>query len=1252
LTNADLSHTTLTGVTSGSIVGTPVLPSGWIISNGYLIGRGANLAGANLVKSNFNGLDLTGANFSNAQLNAASFLRTILTNANFSGANLSPVAVTTVVAGLNSMSANQTSITLSSSSGFPTNASFVVTIDNENVLVQGPTNGSTVWSIIRGQFGSSAAAHGANATITLQSSGADFTGATLTNANFSNASLFRIVSAGITYSGTAPQLPSNWVLVPGGFLVGPGSNLSGQNMSGLPLQGVNLSGVYLIGTNLSNANLSNANLTNAYLTSAVLNNTVMSTSNLNGVVSGGVSGSPQLPNGTVLVLGYLVGPGANLQGANLQNASIVNVNLSNANLSNAVLDGMSIASSSMVNTNFSGASLQSSTLSSLDLSSANFSGANLNLANLSQSTLGSNTGLSGGTTLTNVNFFGANLSGCNLAVLGAANLNGLITGSIGGFPSLPGGWWQTPSYGYLVGPNANLENANLQTTNFSSPNFSNVDLRGANFYGSVLTGANISNTDLTGANFTATNVTNATFAGSTMASVNFGNADLAGVVFPANVSKLYAVNVDFCSANYGFSSATQSWSGSCSSTAFPAVLPSGWQVFNSGPSSPRTFLAGPGANLAFADLSGANLSGLSLNGVSSGYLAACPTNGSLPSGWTCSSVGTQSGFTNASGNNNDFWLLGPNVDLSNQDWSSISSPSLANASIPGADLSGSNFASTDFTNADLGTNANLFAANLSSVNLTNASFHDLSNTQSLSLPGGYQVVTRPGNLGNGPSNTVVGPSSNLSGFDLSNWNLSGLDMTNVNVSGTNVSNANVTNTILNRPATAGSINAYTLNWGKSSGSLYATGPTTFMCPQGYVVSQLALGTTDGENATENFVFNCAPVTSTGLLGNSNSFIPENALYNNSNTNNGTINSNCGNGGAAFGLQATIRGAFTNGGLECADFPTESHAYNANMAWGANGGSNGYNTTNWSCPANQWIVGFQLTLSYHGGQYGYSQAYPGQNNFLSVYEVNQVICQAWNQTSWGATGAMSGTPQTPNYPGNGWAYVNGYMVGKGANLSGVNLSNANLYDVNFTNTNLSGTSLIGANTSGAVSSGIQGSPQSLSNGYFICNGYLVGPSVSFVGANLSGSGCDFGGPPGNGRNFSAVTFVGCNLQSVHFDNAYMPNEYFDASTNLNGAFFEGATLTSAVFSDHDLTQLGNLYGANLTSATLINVGLQGSSSLSARVNFTQVILWNSRLYGDFTLGGNANFTNTQSGGNSFNNVHLPNPWNYSSAGWIR
>jgi uncharacterized protein YjbI with pentapeptide repeats len=72
LDGADLSTTALRGVVSGGLSGTPTsLPQNWIMANGYLVGPGANLANANLQSANLTGADVGGANLMNADLSGA-----------------------------------------------------------------------------------------------------------------------------------------------------------------------------------------------------------------------------------------------------------------------------------------------------------------------------------------------------------------------------------------------------------------------------------------------------------------------------------------------------------------------------------------------------------------------------------------------------------------------------------------------------------------------------------------------------------------------------------------------------------------------------------------------------------------------------------------------------------------------------------------------------------------------------------------------------------------------------------------------------------------------------------------------------------------------------------------------------------------------------------------------------------------------------------------------------------------------------
>ena len=124
------------------------------------------------------------------------------------------------------------------------------------------------------------------------------------------------------------------------------------NLKGADLTGANLTGVNLTGASLYNAILVDANLTNANLDGA----------NLDGVQSWGTDGTPILPSGWTSVLGYLVGPNANLVNATLTGADLTNVNLSGADLTGANVVGV-------------------------DFTNVNFANANLTLANFNDTTL-------------------------------------------------------------------------------------------------------------------------------------------------------------------------------------------------------------------------------------------------------------------------------------------------------------------------------------------------------------------------------------------------------------------------------------------------------------------------------------------------------------------------------------------------------------------------------------------------------------------------------------------------------------------------------------------------------------------------------------------------------------------------------------------------------------------------------------------------------------------------------------------------
>lgn len=269
LFDVNLSRADLTGVSSGRVVGNPRLPESWKLVSGYLVGPSASLAGAHLVGANLSLAKLEGANLTGANLSNASLSGVDATDATFTGANLNDTAFN---------GATLTGVTSGAVTGTPT-------------LPAG-------WLLINGYLvGQGADLSGANFT------GANFYGANLVEANMSGDTLTGVSSGDIQGEFTV-KLPNNWE-VRGGYLIGPGANLSSADLSGLSLldddlNGVdlskaNLSGVSWIGESLTDANLSDANLTgasieassmtNVNLTGAVLTNANFTDSDMNTVLT-------------------------------------------------------------------------------------------------------------------------------------------------------------------------------------------------------------------------------------------------------------------------------------------------------------------------------------------------------------------------------------------------------------------------------------------------------------------------------------------------------------------------------------------------------------------------------------------------------------------------------------------------------------------------------------------------------------------------------------------------------------------------------------------------------------------------------------------------------------------------------------------------------------------------------------------------------------------------------------------------------
>jgi hypothetical protein len=127
--------------------------------------------------------------------------------------------------------------------------------------------------------------------------------------------------------GVPNSLSGGWSIY-SGYLIGPGTDLSGVNMSGqslvgLNLRSANLSGIDLSGTDLTSADLTAANLSGANLTGAKLISTVLVAADLSNA------------NLTNAKLNY-----ASLQTATFVGTNLTGANLSLANLTGAQLDGV------------------------------------------------------------------------------------------------------------------------------------------------------------------------------------------------------------------------------------------------------------------------------------------------------------------------------------------------------------------------------------------------------------------------------------------------------------------------------------------------------------------------------------------------------------------------------------------------------------------------------------------------------------------------------------------------------------------------------------------------------------------------------------------------------------------------------------------------------------------------------------------------------------------------------------------------
>ena len=465
LSSTDLTGATLTGVRSGgSITGTPTLSAAYNLFNGYIVGPGVNLNGANLTDINLVDVDLRGADLKGVNLTNASLVGGDLRGVDLRGANLTGAVVRV---------ANLEKVDL-------TGANLIGTDLSDSYIGEANLTNANLTDAILKNVGLNEA----------DLSNAVLTGADLGNGTFFSFNLTGVTSGSIT--GT-PTLLGAYSLV-NGFIVGPAVNLSGADLTGADLSGINLTHSNLKGADLTGANLTGVDLSNADLT---------------GVITGSIIGMPTtLPPSYGIYNGYIVGPGVNLNGADLTNVNLRYFDLTDVSsgdiTGNPTLpEAYSIISGYIVGPSVS---LTGADLSGLDLSSFDLTGVSSGSI-IGTPTLPESYSLVNGHILgASVNLADADLTGFNLSGfdLSSANLTGVTSGSITGTPTLPESYSLVD--GYIVGPGVNLGGADLSGVDLSGAvlnwgsKLNSVDLTGANLKGADLRGADLRGADLTGAN--------------------------------------------------------------------------------------------------------------------------------------------------------------------------------------------------------------------------------------------------------------------------------------------------------------------------------------------------------------------------------------------------------------------------------------------------------------------------------------------------------------------------------------------------------------------------------------------------------------------------------------------------------------------------------------------------------------------------------------------------------------------------------
>jgi uncharacterized protein YjbI with pentapeptide repeats len=895
ISSANLSRTTLTGVVSGGVTGGAstalVMPTGYVVRGGFILGNGVSIPGASLASQNLTDVILTNANIATVDFTGATLTRLVtggLINADTAiipagyfirsgfivgpGISLASAVLTNV--DLSGISLAGTVMTSANISGASTILTGVVSGGITNLATATLPTGYVARNgyIIGAGVNAAGAALSSQTITSVNMTGIDLSGATLssstltssnlTNANLTNATVTNVImtSANLTSATMANTNLSS-------------SFLSSATLTNATLTSANLSSATLTSANMTNATLTSANLSSATLTSANMTNATLTSANLtNTVIGGGIVGvsTATLPTGYVArtvstaTNGFIIGPRVSIQNVNLTNTDLSGVALTSANFTSSNLTNVNLTNADISGTNFTSTTLTG-------LISGGLTGAttatmksgyivrNTGGASGSGFMIGAGVNLSGtdlsavdmtGINLTSTNFIDANLTNTTLrnatlttANLAGANITGILTGGITGLTTatLPSGTYVTRggggSVGHIVGPNVRLVSANLSNTDLTSLNISGCDISGANFSGAIVTrirsGGLLNAT--AGAGATMPNGAYAVRGGFmvgprvSLVDANLAGVDLSGInIFGSDVSGVVITST---------TNITNLTTGELYNSGF-ALLPANCTMRN-------MHIVGPGTNLRFANLAGISLTGISISRAN--LSNANLTNAIFTGGDISGAIFTEANLTSvistgggiigtastlpaiSAGDGGGIWavrngyLLGPTAIARSADFSG--SIDLSGINLRSCDLSGGNFTGDTFGNN------NVNGANFTNATLTGVTSIGLVGTAIFAGSSASYTIR---------SGFIVGPSVILSNKTLTGINLSNIALTSANFTSANLTNATLTaadisGAIFTGATFAGIISGQIVSPTDVAATAAVTLPTNFQLRGGFIV---------------------------------------------------------------------------------------------------------------------------------------------------------------------------------------------------------------------------------------------------------------------------------------------------------------------------------------------------------------------------------------------------------------------------------